>query len=56
MELFRMLKEVGKGVEKVFENSGAMDRKSLIESLEKHLHRHKTISILEGREKRKAET
>ena len=53
MELFRMLKEVGKGVEKVFENSGAMDRKSLIESLEKHLHRHKTISILEGREKRK---
>lgn len=53
MELFRMLKEVGKGVEKVFENSGGMDRKSLIDNLEKHLHRHKTISILEGRDKRK---
>lgn len=53
MELFRMLKEVGKGVEKVFENSGGMDRKTLIDDLEKHLHRHKTISILEGRDKRK---
>lgn len=52
MELFRMLKEVGKGVEKVFENSGGMDRKTLIGDLEKQLHRHKTISILEGREKR----
>ena len=53
MELFRMLKEVGKGVEKVFENSGGMDRKTLIDNLEKHLHRHKTISILEGRDKRR---
>jgi cytokinesis protein len=53
MELFRMLKEVGKGVENVFENSGGMDRKTLIDSLEKHLHRHKTISILEGRDKRR---
>ena len=53
MELFRMLKEVGKGVEKVFENSGGMDRKTLINDLEKHLHRHQTISILEGRDKRR---
>jgi len=53
MELFRMLKEVGKGVEAVFENSGGMDRKNLIDNLEKHLQRHKTISILEGRGKRK---
>jgi cytokinesis protein len=55
MELFKMLKEVGKGVEKVFENSGGMDRRTLIGDLEKHLHRHKTISILEGRDKRKAQ-
>jgi len=53
MELFRMLKEVGKGVEEVFENSGGMDRKNLIDNLEKHLQRHKTISILEGRGKRR---
>lgn len=49
MELFRMLKEVGKGVDKIMENSGTMDRKTLIETLEKHLQRDKTISILEGR-------
>ena len=53
MELFRMLKEVGKGVEKVFENSGGMDRRSLMDSLEKHLQRHKTISILEGRDRQR---
>ena len=53
MELFRMLKEVGKGVENAFENSGGMDRKTLIDNLEKHLQRHKTISILEGRDKRR---
>ena len=53
MELFRMLKEVGKGVNKVFDNSDGMDRKTLIETLEKHFERNKTISILEGRDKRK---
>ena len=53
MELFRMLKEVGKDVEKVLENSGGMDRKTLIDNLEKHFQRHKTISILEGRNKRR---
>lgn len=53
MELFRMLREVGKGVDKIMENSGAMDRKTLIETLEKHLQRDKTISILEGRDKRR---
>lgn len=53
MELFRMLKEVGKGVNKIFDNSDGMDRKTLIETLEKHFERNKTISILEGRDKRK---
>ena len=51
MELFRMLKEVGNGVDKIIENSGGMDRKTLIETLEKHLQRDKTIGILEGRGK-----
>lgn len=49
MELFRMLKDVGKGVNEIFDNAGAMDRKTLIETLEKHFQRDKTISILEGR-------
>jgi cytokinesis protein len=53
MELFRMLKEVGKGVEKIFENSGGMDRKTLIETLETHLQRNKTINILEGKDKKR---
>lgn len=52
MELFRMLKEVNRGVDKIIENSAGMDRKTLIDTLEKHLQRDKTISILEGREKR----
>lgn len=52
MELFRMLKEVGRGVNKIFENSGGMDRKTLIDTLEKHFQRDKTISILEGRGKK----
>lgn len=51
MELFRMLKEVGKGMEKIIDN-GSMDRKTLIDTLERHLQRDKTISILEGRDKR----
>jgi cytokinesis protein len=52
MELFRMLKEVGKGYEKILDpNSGTMDRKNLIENLNKYLERSKTISILEGRGK-----
>jgi cytokinesis protein len=54
MELFQMLKQMGKGVDKIIESgSGAMDRKSLIETLDRHLQRSKTISILEGRDKRK---
>jgi hypothetical protein len=54
MELFRMLKEVGKGYEKILDsNSGTMDRKNLIENLNKYLERSKTISILEGRGKKK---
>lgn len=54
MELFQMLKQVGKGVEKIIESgSGTMDRKTLIETLDRHLQRHKTISILEGRDKRR---
>lgn len=54
MELFQMLKQMGKGVDKIIESSsGAMDRKTLIETLDRHLQRNKTIGILEGRDKRK---
>jgi len=53
MELFRMLREVGKGYEKIIDSSsGTMDRKTLIENLNKHFERTKTISILEGRGKK----
>ncbi len=52
MELFRMLKELGAdGVGKILDNNGAMDRKSLIATLEKHMQRSKTIDILEGRDR-----
>ncbi|KAI1788457.1 hypothetical protein LXA43DRAFT_1159295 [Ganoderma leucocontextum] len=55
MELFRMLKEVSKGVGKIIDhaNAGGMDRKTLIDTLERHFQRDKTISILEGRGKRR---
>jgi cytokinesis protein len=54
MELFRMLRELGKGMDTIIEsNSGSMDRKTLIEVLNKHLERAKTISILEGRGRKK---
>jgi len=49
MELFRMLKEVGKGVETILDG-GSMDRKALVQTLERSFQRHKTISILEGKE------
>jgi cytokinesis protein len=49
MELFRMLKEVGKGVNTILDG-GAMDRKTLVQQLEKDFQRRKTIGILEGRE------
>lgn len=52
MELFRMLKEMGKGVETILD-AGSMDRKTLVATLEKHFQRNKTISILEGRDKRR---
>ena len=52
MELFRMLKELGAdGVGKILDNSGTLDRKSLIATLEKHMQRSKTIDILEGRDR-----
>jgi len=50
MELFRMLKEVGKGVDHILDTS-TLDRESLVQSLEKHFERSKTISILEGRDR-----
>lgn len=54
MELFRMLKEVGKGVDKIIEsNTGSMDRKTLIDVLNRHLERTKTIDILEGKARRR---
>lgn len=49
MELFRMLKEVGKDVETILDG-GAMDRKILVQRLERNFQRHRTISILEGKE------
>jgi cytokinesis protein len=51
LELFRMLKEVGKeGVDAVVAADGTvMDRRALVEQLERNFQRHKTISILEGR-------
>ena len=49
MELFRMLKEVGKDVETILDG-GAMDRKTLVQTLERNFQRHRTISILEGKE------
>ena len=48
IELFRMLKEVGKGVETILDGDENMDRKALVESLERSFQRHKTIGILEG--------
>lgn len=50
MELFRMLKEVGKGVETILDGGTTMDRKALVETLERTFQRRKTISILEGKE------
>ena len=51
MELFRMLKEVSRGVGQIIDHAsaGGMDRKTLIDTLEKHFQRDKTIGILEGR-------
>jgi cytokinesis protein len=51
MEMFKMLKEVGKGVDHILD-TGSMDRRTLVQTLEKHFQRSKTISILEGREGR----
>jgi cytokinesis protein len=52
MELFRMLKELGAdGIGKIMDNGNAMDRKSLIATLERHMERSKTINILEGRDR-----
>lgn len=54
MELFRMLKEVGKGMDRIIEsNTGPMDRKTLIDVLNRHLERTKTINILEGKGRRR---
>jgi cytokinesis protein len=50
MELFRMLKEVGKDVETILDG-GVMDRKTLVQTLERNFQRHRTISILEGKER-----
>ena len=57
MELFRMLKELGTdGVSKILDKGGAMDRKTLMATLEKHTQRIKTINILEGRDKELGKT
>jgi cytokinesis protein len=51
MELFRMLKEVGKNFDGILD-TGSMDRRTLVATLEKHFQRNKTISILEGKDRR----
>ena len=51
MELFRMLKEVGKDVETIINDAGlvsttgGMDRKALVEQLERNWQRTKTIRV-----------
>lgn len=50
LELFRMLKEGGKGVDTILDGTGSMDRKALVESLERTFQRHKTINKLEGKD------
>jgi cytokinesis protein len=55
MEMFKMLKEMGKGVDHILD-AGSMDRKTLVQTLEKHFQRSKTINILEGREARQKNT
>lgn len=49
LELFRMLKEMGSGMEQIVEMGTSMDRKTLLANLEKQLHRERTINHLEGR-------
>lgn len=49
IELFRMLKEVGKGVTTILD-TGGMDRKTLVQTLEKQFQRTQTIHKLEGRD------
>jgi cytokinesis protein len=54
MELFRIVKELGsemgRGVQNIIEKNSGMDRKQLIDTLERHMQRTKTIGILEGRQ------
>lgn len=49
IELFRMLKGVGKGVTTVLD-TGGMDRKTLVQTLEKQFQRTQTINKLEGKD------
>jgi cytokinesis protein len=49
MEMFKMLREAST-LEDVIDGGGGMDRKALIETLERQFQRKKTVGILEGRE------
>lgn len=49
LELFRMVKEVGNGVVSVID-SGSMDRRALIDTLEKQYQRREAINVLEGKD------
>jgi len=53
LELFRMLKEAGSGGLEAIIEGGNMDRRALVEKLEKDYQRHKTRTILEGRQGKK---
>lgn len=49
LELFRMVKEVGSGAVSVIDN-GSIDRRALIDALEKQYQRREAINILEGKD------
>lgn len=49
MEMFKMLREAST-LEDVIDGGGGMDRKSLIETLERQFQRKKTVGILEGKD------
>ncbi len=49
LELFRMVKEVGNGVVSVGDN-GSMDRRALIDALEKQYQRREAINMLERKD------
>jgi cytokinesis protein len=61
MKLLQVLKELGAdGVGKILDNSGSVDSKTVVATLQKHMQRSKAIDMLEGHDRysasRKKET